>query len=285
MNEEINELDKITITNKKISKKINDILGVFSSLYSDCSIYDLNIFINAFKTNSLVNEKRTYNDIKRLINIKLKYKDFKLETVESGGTYIPKEKLVINKYFKGAISHELSHLCIREYDNPNDSTFLKIMYETYQKKYLTEEVINNIVKYINDFHRRFYYMINIFCEIYDKRKDKITCDIDTLVDISAANYYIEELYLESLLDALLIGKIYDNDYNTNHLLGHGKEYYNTHPFLSLDEALANYEAIKSLKRGKQAIDKLRELIGDEFVDIFERHIKETRSKRVYIKKR
>lgn len=281
----INELDKIIFTKKKVSKRIGDILDIFSSLYSDCNSNDLNIFINAFKTNSLVNEKRTYHDIKMLIKMKLNYKDFKLETVEFDGVYIPKEKLIINRYFKGAISHELSHLYLRESDDFNNTTYLKIMYEVYQSKYLTDEVINNIINYINNFHERFYYMMNIFNEIYDKKKDKLNLDINKLVDISTANYYMEELYLEAFLDALLMGRIYDNDYKTDHLLGHGSKYYKTHTFLSIDEALAYYEAIKCLKRGNETINKLRELIGDEFINLFEQHIKNNRTKRVYIKKR
>lgn len=102
---------------------------------------------------------------------------------------------------------------------------------------------------------------------------------------SAKNYYNEELFLENLLDALLDGAIFDEEYDVDSLSGHGWEYFIQLNDLSFNEVLANYDAIIHSYQRDRLTKKLRDIVGDELVDLLDKYFNERKNKiKEYIKK-
>ena len=95
--------------------------------------------------------------------------------------------------------------------------------------------------------------------------------------ILLTNYYTEELMLENLLDALLKGNIFEEKYDVKCLSGHSREYFLDEKDLSLDEVLANYDAIKNSNRAGVLINKLRNIVGNELVDFLDTYIENNRN--------
>ena len=84
-------------------------------------------------------------------------------------------------------------------------------------------------------------------------------------NICVTNYYNEELFLENLLDSILKGRIWANELQVESMSGHSRKYYKSDKYASLDECLANYDAIKNSNKADILINKLRYLVGDELV--------------------
>jgi hypothetical protein len=102
---------------------------------------------------------------------------------------------------------------------------------------------------------------------------------------SAKNYYNEELFLENLLDALLDGAIFDQKYGLDSLSGHGLDYFIQLSDLSFNEVLANYDAIIHSYQRDRLTNKLRDIVGDELVDLLDKYFNERKNKiKEYIKK-
>jgi hypothetical protein len=104
-------------------------------------------------------------------------------------------------------------------------------------------------------------------------------ECNNYVRILLKNYYAEELYLENLLDAILKGAIRDKNYDNESLSGHTSSYFKKDETLSYNEALADYEALKYSPKGHIMINKLKEIVGEDVVSIFEEHITRNRNKR------
>ena len=109
-------------------------------------------------------------------------------------------------------------------------------------------------------------------EVGQSIKELLASECKDYVDICLTNYYSEEYTLENLLDALLRGKINDGNLIDECYSGHTIEYFNGDRFLSLDECLADYDEIKCSKKADIIIDKLIELVGNDLVDLLEKHL-------------
>ncbi len=100
------------------------------------------------------------------------------------------------------------------------------------------------------------------------------------------NYYREELFLENMLDAILDGDVFGRKCGVKCLSGHRKKYFKRFRDNSFCEALADYDAIKNSYRSKILINKLRSIVGNDLVDLFEDYLKDRKYKeKSYIKKR
>ena len=98
--------------------------------------------------------------------------------------------------------------------------------------------------------------------------------------IMTYNYYTEELMLENLLDALLNGSILDGKYDVECKSGHHNSYFKLDKNLSLNEAIANYYAIKNSSKSNILTNKLRMIVGDEIVDLFEEYLEVNRTHKI-----
>ena len=90
------------------------------------------------------------------------------------------------------------------------------------------------------------------------------------------NYYSEELMLENLFDALLMGKIYDNFLNIECLSGHSGFDFIEEENLSFNECLANYDAIKNSRKATRLIDDLQSIVGSELINFLDSYIEKNR---------
>lgn len=88
--------------------------------------------------------------------------------------------------------------------------------------------------------------------------------------------YSEELMFENLLDAILMGKIFDYEEDFKCLSGHGILYFKDDIILSLDECLANYDAICKTDKKEKLKGDLISLIGDDLTFILDEYIKKNR---------
>lgn len=104
-------------------------------------------------------------------------------------------------------------------------------------------------------------------------------------NILTDNYYTEELFLENLLDALLKGNIYEGKYKIDCLSGHTKKYYKESKESSFDEVLANYYAIINSKKANKLISDLRELVGDDLIELLDEYMEVYRNNKIYQKKK
>lgn len=128
-------------------------------------------------------------------------------------------------------------------------------------KYITEDNLEECATELI-VGERYYYIINIL-----------------------KNFYTEERYLENLLDAILDGKICDNKYDIKSFSGHSSNYYRINSTRSFEEVICNYVTIKNSYRKERLINKLRELVGDELVDIIEEYVrKRNKLEKDYVKK-
>ena len=102
-------------------------------------------------------------------------------------------------------------------------------------------------------------------------------------DILAINYYMEEFYLENLLDALLNGRIWEGKYKIRCFSGHDRKYFKDSPTASFDECLADYTVIKNSKRANKIINDLNELVGNDLSNLLDDYINKYRTKNSNIK--
>ena len=118
-------------------------------------------------------------------------------------------------------------------------------------------------------------------DVEEAVKELMASECKDFINICTTNYYREELSLENLLDALLRGNINRGDYYIESYSGHTKEYFNEDKYLSLDECLADYDAIKHSKKADLIINKLIELVGEDLVNLLEEYLENERgSKRL-----
>ena len=92
------------------------------------------------------------------------------------------------------------------------------------------------------------------------------------------NYYSEELMLENLLDALLMGKIYDNFLNIECLSGHSGFDFIEEENLSFNECLANYDAIKNSRKATRLTNDLQSIVGSELIRFLDNYIEKNRGR-------
>ncbi len=124
-----------------------------------------------------------------------------------------------------------------------------------------------------------------FQGLIENNLDDFDFDIDVFIQkekhtyakVLTENYYREELMLENLLDALLLGKIFGHKLrNIECLSGHKESYFKESKSLSFNEVLADYDSIKNSPKKDILIPRLREIIGDDFVDFLDKYIKDNR---------
>ena len=163
------------ISNKDIksNNKLNNLLNEFIKVFQNTDKVILDTYVNELKRNAIINRNQTYNDIKKLIDLKHDEPDFKLCLYEyynddevSNGEYSSEDnRIVINQVNHGIFSHELSHLL---YDQFEWEEYLKnnSKYKRIKKDIISDQVISNIISYLKDFHNRFNYMKTIFQELY-----------------------------------------------------------------------------------------------------------------------
>lgn len=156
----------------------------------------------------------------------------------------------------------------------------------YMKKIFKELYLKEIEKQYGNFNN---YANKLYIEIKNYKPEVIIIDkidteiyidednietsvmeiIESLSDnyayICVTNYYNEELFLENLLDSVLKGRIWANELQVESMSGHSKKYYKSDKYASLDESLANYDAIKNSNKANILINKLRNIVGDELV--------------------
>ena len=174
-----------------------------------------------------------------------------------------------------------------------DQIFLEI-YHAHIRKYfgnlnnygenIKEDIIVNDINYIeidND-------MPSLYIDeenIDDVVVDLINCEAYKFIRILTNNYYSEELALENFLDALLKGSIHHGDYDVVSYSGHKASYFENMDDASFDECLADFYVIKHSCKSRILINKLREIVGDELVDFFERYVSRNRNNKIKIIKR
>lgn len=86
-------------------------------------------------------------------------------------------------------------------------------------------------------------------------------------------FYSSKLMLENLLDAIFMGKIFDDE---KCLSGHGSLYYQDREEASFDECLANYDAIIKSSDNVEILEDLDYLLGNELIQFLNNYLKENR---------
>ncbi len=92
------------------------------------------------------------------------------------------------------------------------------------------------------------------------------------------NYYGPYLMLENMLDAIVMGSIFD-DLEDKCLSGHGRLYFVLHDGGSFDECLADFDAICKSEKKDEIIKELEKLIGKELIEFLEKYIEMNRERR------
>ena len=103
----------------------------------------------------------------------------------------------------------------------------------------------------------------------------LTIEREEFVRINTRKYFAPDLMIENMLDAILLGKIFDNDLGINCLSGHGSFYFSNKK-RSFDECLANYDAIKKSIKGDKLILDLESLIGYDLINFLDSYIEKNR---------
>ena len=163
--------------------------------------------------------------------------------------------------------------------------FSEIYYHEIKKKYGSyNEYIKVICRDIEDNYPE---MIMVddrlisFYPDYNKLEDTVvellSLEKEEYVNNLTRNFYSEELILENLLDALLMGKIYDGFFDIISLSGHSGFDFIESDDLSFNECLANYEAIKKSSKAERLINDLTNLVGYELIYFLENYIAINRS--------
>lgn len=89
------------------------------------------------------------------------------------------------------------------------------------------------------------------------------------VNTQVQNYYREELFLENILDAILEGDIFIGALGTDCYSGHGKKYFKCNRTNSINEVIADYDAIINSYKANVLREKLREIVGDDLVNLLD----------------
>ena len=162
-------LEYPTIINKDMLKKSKDdkLIQDFKNTYNDISPEILDYFISELYKKKSIDPKRPYYDIVQLIIKKKQNPDYKLgvkniNCFTEDYAFCDYNNLVINKYWSGNLTHEISHFEFANEDN-DYSSFNKLIKNVYQKK-----SIEKITNYLNEFHDRFIETSKVFEKIYYK---------------------------------------------------------------------------------------------------------------------
>jgi len=100
---------------------------------------------------------------------------------------------------------------------------------------------------------------------------------DTILEIVLDTEYDTYLAIADILDAIYGGMYLDGmlvDSNGNKIrctFGHGISYYRSKKSLVFDEIIANYSQIDKSPKRKEALQLLRGIVGDEFVNFIEKY--------------
>ena len=229
----------------KTNKNIETVLDKFIDIYSDTDKITLCSCLNELKSNYKVNKNSVISDIEKLIKYKEKNPKFKLNSFDvsddvdhQGGKYSYNNELTIDKYRKGVFTHELSHMLYSEFEDNDEFSIIK-KYTIIQKN-INDDIIGIIIKYLEDFHDRYNYMINIFVELYYKEIEKrygnyinyqeiicqdiINCNMEFVtIDQNGATIYLSDDNIKESAKELIRSKAYEyakvltNNYYTEEL--------------------------------------------------------------------
>ena len=159
--------------------------------------------------------------------------------------------------------------------------FSEIYYHEIKKKYHSyNEYIKVICEDIEKNHPEMIMVDDGLMAIYpdfNKLEDTVVellmVEKEEYVNNLTRNFYSEELMLENLLDALLMGKIYDGFLDVVSLSGHEGIDFLESDDLSFNECLANYDAIKKSNKADRLISDLRDIVGYELIEFLENYLK------------
>lgn len=104
----------------------------------------------------------------------------------------------------------------------------------------------------------------------------LTIEREEFIRINLRKYFAPELMLENMLDAILNGKVFDEELDIPCLSGHGSLYFSVLETRSFDECLANYDAIKKSAKSDKLISDLNDLIGSDLLNFLDNYIKKNR---------
>ncbi len=229
---------------KKIETSIN-IPMVFDHEFSHLLLYD-------FENKGIFLE---YDEIRKKIDVP--------ETIQKIKDYI---KIFHRKYEEKKKEYECEY------------------YEVIKRKYgsmdhyievICKDIMNNEEKLVGIDVGNSYFMVED-CDIKSIVLEIISIEKSEYITNRVREFYSKELMLENLLDALLMGKIFDDD-EESCLSGHSVLYFFEEESNSFDECLADFDALRKAD-GDDLIRDLQELVGDEIVVFLERYIKENREK-------
>ncbi len=306
------------------NKKNNLLLEDFKYYYSDHNSMILDVLLSEFNHGLEQDKDYTIYEIKELIKYKKDNPSFRFELTSAGHCSYNKEKelMEISPYRRGVLNHEISHLLFETNEKDNFETISE--YEKLCDSINQEEVIERIVNYLSEFHRRYDEVSKTFEKLYYRNlKDKYNSyddyikaickdilkykvnEVATEYDVKEGfyitednieeiviellitekqefiksetkNYFTYELMVESLLDAILHGRILDELLDIKCLSGHSYFQFSADYSLSFNECLADYSAIKSSPQGDRLINDLRMLIGDEIIDLLDNYLEKNR---------
>lgn len=153
---------------------------------------------------------------------------------------------------------------------------IKKKYQSFDKyvKVVSEDILNHhpemitldddvVIFYVND-------------EIEDTVMEILEIEKEEYVNKLVRNYYSEELMLENLLDALLMGKIFDGMLDIECLSGHSGMDFMDDKDLSFNECLADYDAIKNSRKADRLINDLQGIIGSDLISFLDDYLRKNR---------
>lgn len=144
----------------------NKLINEFLETFKDTDFKLLNFIVNELKRNLKTNHERTSLDIKKLIEFKKKYPNFKfIDTKNRGGESFDPNSLEfkINTTNSLMYNHEFSHFL---YESFEDKESLLDEYEKIRSKVDTNDNIIKIKKYLSVFHQQYESSKEIFKELY-----------------------------------------------------------------------------------------------------------------------
>ena len=165
--------------------------------------------------------------------------------------------------------------------------FQKVYFDTIDEKYgsfdnyielVCRDMLNNIPEMLELWNHekgtmKFYPVFEF--NVRDVVMEFLTIEREEFVRINTRKYFAPDLMIENMLDAILLGKIFDNDLGINCLSGHGSFYFSNKK-RSFDECLANYDAIKKSIKGDKLILDLESLIGYDLINFLDSYIEKNR---------
>lgn len=168
--------------------------------------------------------------------------------------------------------------------NDMRNMFSEIYYQEINKKYHSfNQYVKTVCQDILDNHPEMI-MVDDGLAAYYVVSDNIEETVIELLNIEKEefinnmlrNFYSEELMLENLMDALLMGKIFDEFYDVKCLSGHSGISFIEDDNLSFNECLADYDAIKNSRKGKRLILDLRNIIGNDLICFLDDYLEKNR---------